>query len=289
MVPGHEIVGKVARIGSEVTKVKVGEIAGVGCFVDSCRTCASCKDGLEQYCAGHVSFTYNGTESDKKTPTYGGYSSQIVVDESYILRISPSLDLSAVAPLLCAGITTYSPLKHWGIGRGHRLGVLGLGGLGHLAVKFGAAFGAEVSVISSSPSKREDAKRLGASNFVLSSDVEEVAKVAESFDFVIDTVSGQHDINQILGMIKRDGTLILVGVPQQPPQVHPFSLIPRRRRIAGSLIGGIRETQEMLDLCAEKGIVSDVEVIAINQINAAYERMIKGDVRYRFVIDMGSL
>lgn len=289
MVPGHEIVGKVVRVGSQVSKIKVGDIAGVGCFVDSCRACSSCKDGLEQYCTGHVAFTYNGTESDQKTPTYGGYSSQIVVDENYILRVSPKLNLAAVAPLLCAGITTYSPLKHWKVGRGHKLGVLGLGGLGHMAVKFGVALGAEVTVISTSASKSKDAQRLGAHDFIVSSDPDAVSRSAEKFDFILDTVSAEHDLNQTLGLIKQDGTLILVGVPQQPPQIHPFSLIPRRRRVAGSMIGGIRETQEMLDFCAERNIVSDVEIIPIAQINAAYERIIKGDVRYRFVIDMATL
>lgn len=289
MVPGHEIVGKVVRTGSSVSKIKMGELAGVGCFVDSCRSCSSCKDGLEQYCTGHVAFTYNGTETDGKTPTYGGYSSQIVVDENYVLRVSPKLDLAAVAPLLCAGITTYSPLKQWKIGRGHKLGVLGLGGLGHMAVKFGAALGAEVTVISTSSKKSKDAARLGAHDFLLSSDSDAVARSAEKFDFIIDTVSAEHDLNQTLALIRRDGTLILVGVPPQAPQVHPFSLIPRRRRIAGSMIGGIRETQEMLDFCAEKSIVSDVEVISMSEINQAYARMIKGDVQYRFVIDMATL
>jgi uncharacterized zinc-type alcohol dehydrogenase-like protein len=289
MVPGHEIVGKIVEVGSKVSKFTVGELAGVGCFVDSCRTCRSCQAGIEQYCEGHLAFTYNGTEADGTTPTYGGYSSQIVVDERYGLKISPSLDLKAVAPLLCAGITTYSPIQHWKIGKGHKLGVLGLGGLGHMAVKFGVALGAEVTVISTSAAKQADAARLGAHNFLLSSDGDAVGRSAERFDFVIDTVSAEHDMNKTLGMIRRDGTLIIVGVPSQPAPIHAFSLIPRRRAIAGSMIGGIRETQEMLDFCAERGIVSDVEMIRIEQINDAYERMIKGDVRYRFVIDMASL
>lgn len=289
MVPGHEIVGRVAHVGGGVSRHKVGDLVGVGCFVDSCRTCASCSDGLEQYCENHLSQTYNGTEQDRKTPTQGGYSSQIVVDERYALHVSPSLDLKAVAPLLCAGITTYSPLRHWKIGKGHRLGVVGLGGLGHMAVKFGVAFGAEVTVISTSPKKQEDAARLGAHNFLLSSDSTAVAKAASHFDCIIDTVSAQHDLNQILAMVRRDGTMILVGVPPEAPQIHPFSLIPRRRSIAGSMIGGIRETQEMLDFCAEKGIVSDVEVIAASKINDAYERMTRNDVKYRFVIDMATL
>ncbi|MEN9846072.1 MAG: hypothetical protein RIS36_1219 [Pseudomonadota bacterium] len=289
MVPGHEIVGRVAHVGGGVSRHKVGDLVGVGCFVDSCRTCASCSDGLEQYCEHHLSQTYNGTEQDRKTPTQGGYSSQIVVDERYALHVSPSLDLKAVAPLLCAGITTYSPLRHWKIGKGHKLGVVGLGGLGHMAVKFGVAFGAEVTVISTSPKKQEDAARLGAHNFLLSSDSTAVAKAASHFDCIIDTVSAQHDLNQILTMIRRDGVMILVGVPPEAPQIHPFSLIPRRRSIAGSMIGGIRETQEMLDFCAERGIVSDVEVIAASKINDAYERMTRNDVKYRFVIDMATL
>lgn len=289
MVPGHEVVGRVVRTGSKVSRIKKDELVGVGCFVDSCRTCPSCTEGIEQYCEGHLSFTYNGTERDGVTPTQGGYSSQIVVDENYCLRVSPSLDIKAVAPLLCAGITTYSPLKHWNIAKGHKLGVLGLGGLGHMAVKFGAALGAHVTVISTSASKADDAARLGAHDFLHSRDETQVQKAAGRFDYILDTVSAEHDLNQTLSMIQRDGTLILVGVPPQAPQVHPFSLIPRRRRIAGSMIGGIKETQEMLDFCAVNNIVSDVEVIAIDQINAAYERMIRGDVRYRFVIDLKSL
>lgn len=289
MVPGHEIVGRVAKVGSKVSRHKVGDIAGVGCFVDSCRTCSSCSSGEEQYCKGHVAFTYNGTEMDLKTPTHGGYSSQIVVDEKYALKVSPSLDLKAVAPLLCAGITTYSPLKHWKVGPKSRIAILGLGGLGHMGVKFGKAFGAHVTVISTSKSKESDARRLGADSFLLSTDPEQVQKAAESFDLILDTVSAEHDLNSVLSMIKLDGSLVLVGVPPQAPQVHPFSLIPRRRSLAGSMIGGIRETQEMLDFCAEKGIVSDVEVIAMSDINKAYERMVKNDVRYRFVIDLKTL
>jgi uncharacterized zinc-type alcohol dehydrogenase-like protein len=289
MVPGHEIVGTIVELGSKVSRFKIGDLVGVGCFVNSCRTCHSCKQGLEQYCEGHVSFTYNGTEADRVTPTYGGYSSQIVVDENYVLQVSPKLDLKAVAPLLCAGITTYSPLRNWKVGKGHKLGVLGLGGLGHMAVKFGVAFGAEVTVISTSSAKAADAARLGAHDFLLSSDEAAVGRSAGRFDFILDTVSAEHDINSTLGLIRRDGTLILVGVPSQPAPIHAFSLIPRRRAIAGSMIGGIRETQEMLDFCAESGILSDVEMVRIDQINEAYERMIKGDVRYRFVIDMASL
>jgi uncharacterized zinc-type alcohol dehydrogenase-like protein len=289
MVPGHEIVGKVAKVGSKVTNYKAGDIAGIGCFVDSCRACPSCGKGEEQYCQGHVSFTYNGTERDQKTPTYGGYSSQIVVDENYALKVSPKLDLKAVAPLLCAGITTYSPLRHWKVGPNSKIGILGLGGLGHMGVKFGKAFGAHVTVISTSKSKEADAKRLGADEFLLSTDGDAVQKAAERFDLILDTVSAEHDLNSVLSMIKLDGTLVLVGVPPQAPAVHPFSLIPRRRSIAGSMIGGIRETQEMLDFCAEKGIVSDIELIPMNEINNAYARMINNDVRYRFVIDMKTL
>jgi uncharacterized zinc-type alcohol dehydrogenase-like protein len=289
MVPGHEIVGRVAGLGARVSKHKIGDLVGVGCFVDSCRTCPSCQEGVEQFCATGPSFTYNGTEQDKKTPTQGGYSSQIVVDEQYALKVSPKLDLKAVAPLLCAGITTYSPLRHWNVGKGHRLGVLGLGGLGHMAVKFGVAFGAEVTVISTSPQKEADAKRLGAHGFLLSTDQAAVQQAAERFDFILDTVSAEHDMNQTLSLIRRDGTLILVGVPPKAPEVHPFSLIPRRRSIAGSMIGGIKETQEMLDFCAEHGIVSDIELIDIASINEAYDRMGRGDVRYRFVIDCKTL
>jgi uncharacterized zinc-type alcohol dehydrogenase-like protein len=289
MVPGHEIVGRISRVGSHVKDFKAGDLAGIGCFVDSCRTCPSCKEGLEQYCENWLSQTYNGYEQDRKTPTYGGYSSQIVVDEKYALHISPKLPLEGVAPLLCAGITTWSPLREWKVGKGHKLGVLGLGGLGHMAVKLGVALGAEVTMLSSSASKEKDAKRLGAHQFALTSDTEVLKKYADYFDFIIDTVSAQHDFNTYLSLLKRDGTLILVGAPPKPIDFPAFGIIPKRRRIAGSMIGGIRETQEMLDFCAEHTIVSDVEVIPIQQINNAYERMLKGDVRYRFVIDVASL
>jgi uncharacterized zinc-type alcohol dehydrogenase-like protein len=289
MVPGHEIVGRVSARGTRAGRLAIGDIVGIGCFVDSCRSCSSCQEGEEQYCQGHVSFTYNGTEQDQRTPTQGGYSSHIVVDERYALKVSPTLNLSAVAPLLCAGITTYSPLRHWKVGKGDRLGILGLGGLGHMGVKFGVAFGAEVTVISTSPKKKADAERLGAHDFLVLNDDEAVSKAAEKFDYIIDTVSAEHDMNRVLNLIRRDGTLIVVGVPPKAPEIHPFSLIPRRRRIAGSMIGGLRETQEMLDYCAEHDIVSDVEVISIADINTAYERMIRGDVRYRFVIDAKTL
>ena len=289
MVPGHEVVGRVAKVGSKVTSFKVNDLAGVGCFVDSCRTCCNCKSGEEQFCEKHVSFSYNGTEQDMKTPTYGGYSSQMTVDEKYALRVSPNLDLKAVAPLLCAGITTYSPLKHWKVGPNSKVAILGLGGLGHMGVKFAKAFGAHTTVISTSKSKEADAKRLGADAFLLSTDAEQVQTAAQTFDFILDTVSAEHDLNTVLTMIKLNGTLCLVGVPPKAAEVHAFSLIPRRRSIAGSMIGGIKETQEMLDFCAEKGIVSDVEMIAMKDINVAYDRMVKNDVRYRFVIDMKTL
>lgn len=290
MVPGHEIVGRITRVGGKVKNFKAGELAGVGCFVDSCRVCPSCKVGLEQYCEqGGMTGTYNSYERDGKTPTYGGYSDKIVVDEQYALHISSKLPLEGVAPLLCAGITTYSPLQEWKVGKGHRLGVLGLGGLGHMAVKLGAALGAEVTMLSSSRSKEADAKKLGAHQFALTSDEKGMEKYKEYFDFIIDTVSAPHPLPFYLQLLKRDGTMILVGAPPTPHALTGFDLLLKRRRVAGSLIGGIRETQEMLDFCADKNIVSDVEVIKIQDINNAYERMLRGDVRYRFVIDMASL
>jgi uncharacterized zinc-type alcohol dehydrogenase-like protein len=289
MVPGHEIVGRISRIGSEVKKFKVSEMAGVGCLVDSCRTCENCKDGLEQYCLNGSSPTYNGIEQDKKTPTYGGYSKVIVTDQDFVLHISDKLPLQNVAPLLCAGITTYSPLMHWKVGKGHKLAVLGLGGLGHMAVKFGAAFGAEVTVLSSSASKKEDAQKLGAHKFVLTKDPEQLKAVQGYFDFIIDTVSAPHDYNEYLGFLKTNGTHICVGAPPAPAQIYAFTLIGGRKSIAGSLIGGLPETQEMLNYCAEHKIVSDVEIINIQDIHNAYDRMLKGDVKYRFVIDLVSL
>jgi uncharacterized zinc-type alcohol dehydrogenase-like protein len=289
MVPGHEIVGRVTRVGSKAKRFKVGDLAAVGCFVDSCRVCASCKAGLEQYCENHLVLTYNGTEKDEKTPTYGGYSSQIVVDENYSLKISPKLPLANVAPLLCAGITTYSPLRHFKVGPGQRVGVVGLGGLGHMAVKLAAAMGAEVTVLSTSKTKEQDARRLGAHDFVVSIDSKNLDALANRFDFILDAVSAPHDLNAYLRLLRRDGVLALVGAPAKPVEVHAFSLLLKRRALAGSIIGGIRETQEMLDYCAEKNITSDVEVIPIQQVEAAYERTIKGDVRYRFVIDMKTL
>jgi len=289
MVPGHEIVGRVARVGSQVKRFKVGELAGVGTIVDSCRVCESCKEGLEQYCAKQVSWTYNGTEQDQKTPTYGGYSSQIVVDENYTLKISPKLPLANVAPLLCAGITTYSPLRHFKVGPGQRVGVVGLGGLGHMAVKLAASMGAAVTVLSTSKSKEQDARRLGAHDFVVSIDPKNLEALAARFDFILDAVSAPHDVNAYLNLLRRDGVMAMVGIPAKPLQVQAFSLILKRRKLTGSGVGGIRETQEMLEYCAEKNITSDVEVIPIHQVEAAWERTIKGDVRYRFVIDMKTL
>jgi alcohol dehydrogenase (NADP+) len=289
MVPGHEIVGRISKIGSDVKKFKVGELAGVGCLVDSCRKCENCKEGLEQYCLNGSSPTYNGLEQDKKTPTYGGYSKMIVADQDFVLRISDKLPLQNVAPLLCAGITTYSPLRHWNVGKGHKLAVLGLGGLGHMAVKFGVSFGAEVTMLSSSPSKKEDARKLGAHKFLLTSDPEQLKSVQGYFDFIIDTVSAPHNYNEYLGLLRTNGVLICVGAPPAPAQIYAFTLIGGRKSIAGSLIGGLPETQEMLDYCADHQIVSDVELINIQEIHRAYDRMLKGDVKYRFVIDMATL
>jgi uncharacterized zinc-type alcohol dehydrogenase-like protein len=289
MVPGHEIVGRVVKVGDHVKKFAVGDLAGVGCFVDSCRTCPNCLDGIEQYCDQGMTGTYNSVERVSKAPTYGGYSSLIVVDENYTLKVSPSLPLERVAPLLCAGITTYSPLRHVGVGKGHKVGVLGLGGLGHMAVKFAVAFGAEVTMLSSSPSKEKDAASLGAHHFALTSDVEKMKSLSNHFDFILNTVSAQHEYGTYLNLLRTNGTMIVVGVPPTPSSVPAFQLIAKRRSIIGSLIGGIKETQEMLDFCAEHNIASDVEVIKIQDINEAYERMLKGDVRYRFVIDTASL
>jgi uncharacterized zinc-type alcohol dehydrogenase-like protein len=290
MVPGHEIVGRIKHVGSEVDKFKVGDLAGVGCMVDSCRTCASCREGLEQYCEVGFSPTYNGYERDGKTPTQGGYSSNIVVDQAFVLGVSERLSLAGVAPLLCAGITTYSPLRHWKVGPGQRVGVVGLGGLGHMALKFAHSFGAEVVLFTTSPGKSEDARRLGASEVVVSSRRDEMKKQKNRFDFILNTVAVPHDLDAYLNMLKRDGTMTLVGVPDKNhPSPRVGNLIYKRRSLAGSLIGGIAETQEMLDYCAEKGITSDVELIDIDQINVAYERMVKSDVKYRFVIDMASL
>ncbi len=289
MVPGHEIVGKVTQVGDKVKKFKEGDLAGVGCFVDSCRQCISCQEGLEQYCELGMVGTYNGLERDGKTQTFGGYSTQIVVDENYTLKVPENLELANVAPLLCAGITTYSPIMEWKIGKGHRVGIVGLGGLGHMAVKLAASKGADVTVLSTSPEKEKDARDLGAHNFEITKDPEVMKKLTSTFDFIINTVSAPHDYNAYLNLLKRDGTMILLGAPPEPSTVAGFSLIFQRRRLAGSLIGGIAETQEMLDYCGKHNIVSDVEVIPIDYINEAYERMLKGDVKYRFVIDMASL
>lgn len=288
MVPGHEIVGKVSKVGDHVKNFKVGDTAGVGCMVDSCQVCENCKDDLEQYCHEGNTQTYNNKGRDG-VPTYGGYSNNIVVREEFVLHVSDKLSLAATAPLLCAGITTYSPLKHWKVGKGHKLAVLGLGGLGHMAVKFGVAFGADVTVLSTSPSKEEAAKKLGAHHFVVTSDKAQLKEVAGSFDFILDTVSAPHDMNMYLSLLKTNGTHICVGVPTEPIAIRAFSLLGGRKSVAGSGIGGIAETQEMLDFCAEHDIVSDIELIDIKDITASYERMVKGDVRYRFVIDMATL
>jgi len=289
MVPGHEIVGRVTRTGSHVTKFKPGDLAGIGCFVDSCRACVNCQAGEEQYCDGGVSWTYNSTERETKAPTYGGYSTLIVADENYLLHVSDKLSLPGVAPLLCAGITTYSPLRHWNVGKGSKVGVVGLGGLGHMGVKFAAAFGAEVTVMSTSLSKKTDALKLGAHDFLVTTDEEEMKKRKSHFDFIINTVSAKHDYGQYLQLLKLNGTMTLVGIPPDAIPLKANPLISRRRSLSGSMIGGIKETQEMLDYCAEHNIVSDVEVIPMQMINEAYDRMLRSDVRYRFVIDLASL
>lgn len=288
-VPGHEIVGKIVRVGDQVSKFKVGDLAAVGCMVDSCRECDYCQDGLEQYCEKGMTGTYDSPDKHLNDHTYGGYSQSVVVDEAFVLRVPEHLDLAAVAPLLCAGITTYSPLKHWNVGPGKKVGIVGIGGLGHMAVKLANAMGAEVIVFTTSASKVEDAKRLGAHDVVLSTDAEQMRKYARKLHFVLDAVSAQHDINAYLNLLRVDGTLALVGAPEHPLPVAAFSIIPGRRSFAGSMIGGIAETQEMLDFCGEHNIVSDIEMINIQDINQAYERLLKGDVKYRFVIDMGSL
>ena len=288
MVPGHEIVGTVEQVGQEVKNFTIGDAVGIGCFVDSCRTCPPCIKGNEQYCETGMTFTYNGLDKEGR-PTYGGYSTRIVVDQAYVLRIPAGLAMEGVAPLLCAGITTYSPLRQWGVGKGHALAVVGLGGLGHMAVKIGRALGANVTVLSRSETKQDDAKRLGASDFAATSNEGTLTRLARTFDFVIDTISAPHDMDAYLELLKTDGTYILVGAPPEALAVSGFSLILRRRRLVGSLIGGIRETQEMLNFCADHGLTSDVEVIPISQINEAYERVILGDVKFRFVIDMSSL
>jgi uncharacterized zinc-type alcohol dehydrogenase-like protein len=288
MVPGHEIVGKVVAVGNAVTKFKVGQTVGVGVMVDSCRVCKNCQRDLEQYCAEGMTGTYNAPERDGSGITQGGYSTQIVVNERYVLHISEKLDLKAVAPLLCAGITTYSPLRFAGVTKGTKVGVMGLGGLGHMAVKFAVSFGAEVTVLSTSPHKEKDANALGA-KFALSTDKEIMKKLNSHFDVIVDAISANHDFSAYLDLLDTNGKLLVVGLPIEQPKVSPFSLITNRRSIIGSCIGGIKETQEMLDYCAEHNIVSDVELINMQDINTAYERMLKGDVKYRFVIDLASL
>jgi alcohol dehydrogenase (NADP+) len=288
MVPGHEIGGVVTAVGGKVTKFKPGDKVGVGCFVDSCRHCAQCKEGLEQYCTQGIVFTYNSKEHDG-TPTYGGYSEKIVVDENYVLRMPENLPLDASAPLLCAGITMYSPLMHWHAGPGTKLAIVGLGGLGHMGVKIGHALGAETTVLSHSLRKQADAKRLGADHFYATSDPATFANLKNYFDLIINTVSAEIDWNAYLELLKVDGSLVVVGIPERTIPVAPFSLIAARRSLAGSMIGGIRETQEMLDFCGQHKIPCDIEVIPIQKVNEAYERVVKGDVRYRFVIDLASL
>ena len=288
-VPGHEIVGRVVKVGAGVQKFKENDLAAVGCMVDSDRTCDNCKEGLEQFCDNGPTLTYNSPDKHTGGVTYGGYSTSIVVDQDFVLRISDKLDLAATAPLLCAGITTYSPLRHWKAGKGHKVGVVGLGGLGHMAVKFANAFGAHVVLFTTSPGKAQDGLKLGAHEVVVSKNEKEMKKHANSFDLILDTVSAKHDLSAYLALLKRDGTMTLLGAPPEPAPVDAFGLIRRRRRLAGSLIGGIAETQEMLDFCAERGITCDIEMIPIDKINAAYERMLKSDVKYRFVIDMASL
>ena len=288
-VPGHEIVGRVSKVGCEVTKFKEGDLAGVGCIVDSCRHCASCSEGLEQYCEVGMVGTYNSPDEHLGGTTYGGYSERIVVDENYVLHIPANLDPAGAAPLLCAGITTYSPLHHWNVGPGQKVGIVGLGGLGHMGVKLAAAMGAHVALFTTSPAKAQDAKRLGAEQVIVSTDPDQMAEHANSFDFILDTVSAKHDMNAYLGLLKRDGTLVLVGAPEKPLEVAAFSLIPQRKQLAGSMIGGIAETQEMLNFCGAHGITSDIELIPMQKINEAYERMLRSDVKYRFVIDMATL
>ena len=289
MIPGHEIAGIVSAVGSEVKKFAVGDHAGVGCFVDSCRECENCKQGLEQYCTGHLSVTYNGREADKETPTYGGYSQAIVVDENYALHIPGTLALDIAAPLLCAGITLYSPLRQWGVGPGMKVGIVGLGGLGHMGVKIAHAMGADVTLISHSAHKEADARALGANNFLLSSDKGQMKAARYSFDLIINTVAVNIDVDQYLSLLKLDGTLVMVGIPTEPLSIRTFSMAMARRRVAASNIGGIAETQEMLDFCAEHGFGADIETIDAKDINTAWERVINSDVKYRFVIDTASM
>ena len=290
VVPGHEIVGRVSAVGNHVSRYQVGDLVGVGCMVDSCRSCPSCDEGLEQYCENGFTGTYNGEDRQTGATTYGGYSTDMVVDQDFVLRVPENLDPAGVAPLLCAGITTYSPLRQWGAGPGKKVGIVGLGGLGHMGVKLARAMGAQVVLFTTSASKVEDAKRLGAHEVVISRNPEEMAQHTNSFDFILNTVAAQHDLNPFLNLLRRDGTLTLVGAPEHDhPSPQVFNLIMKRRRIAGSLIGGIAETQEMLDFCGQHGITSDIELIPMQQINEAFERMLKSDVKYRFVVDINSL
>ena len=288
-VPGHEIIGRVVATGERAKRFQRGDIVGVGCIVDSCRKCASCRIGLEQYCENVFTGTYNSEDRHIGHVTLGGYSKTIVVTEHFVLRIPDQRNLAAVAPLLCAGITTYSPLKHWKVSAGQKVGIVGLGGLGHMGLKLAHAFGAHTCLFTTSPGKAEDAKRLGADEVIISKDANQMAKHVNSFDFILDTVSAQHDLNAYLNLLRRDGTMVLVGAPEQPLPIAAFSVIPNRRSFAGSMIGGIPETQEMLDFCAQHNLAADVEIIPIQQINEAYERMLKSDVKYRFSIDMASL
>ena len=287
-VPGHEIVGRVTAVGRGVKKFKVGDNVGVGCLVDSCRTCADCRAGLEQFCPD-MTMTYGSLDKHLNAPTLGGYAQSIVVTEDFVLRMPANLDLAAAAPLLCAGITTYSPLRHWKVGPGQKVGIVGLGGLGHMGVKFARALGAHVVLFTTSPGKVADARRLGAHEVVISTDAAQMAAHANSFDFILDAVSAAHDLNAYFNLLKRDGNLTLVGAPEKPLPVAAFPLIMRRRSFSGSLIGGLPETQEMLDFCGKHGITCDIEMIRMDEINGAYERMLKSDVKYRFVIDMASL
>ncbi|MCF2500401.1 NAD(P)-dependent alcohol dehydrogenase [Dyadobacter chenhuakuii] len=288
-VPGHEIVGKIISVGDHVSKFKVGDTVGVGCIVDSCRECQYCQEGLEQYCEPGMTGTYNSPDKYLDTPTFGGYSESVVVDENYVLRIPENLDLAATAPLLCAGITTYSPLRHWNVGPGQKVGIVGIGGLGHMGIKIAKAMGAHVVAFTTSESKFAEAKRLGADEVVLSKDKEQMAAYTGKLNFILDAVSAEHDINAFISLLRVDGSLALVGAPENPLPVAAFSLIQGRKSFAGSMIGGIAETQEMLDFCGEHNIVADIEMIDIQEINEAYERMIKGDVKYRFVIDLASI
>ncbi|MBL9002114.1 MAG: NAD(P)-dependent alcohol dehydrogenase [Phycisphaerae bacterium] len=289
VVPGHEILGRVTRIGEKVTKFKVGDLAAVGCLVDSCRTCASCRAGSEQFCLGGPVFSYNGPDKHSGGMTFGGYSERIVCDEAYTLKVPSGLDPARAAPLLCAGITTYSPLRKWGAAKGKKVGIVGLGGLGHMGVKFAHAFGAHTVLLTTSESKIADGKRLGADEVVISKNADAMAKHAGSFDMILDTVSADHDLNALIGLLKLDGSLVIVGAPPNPLPLAVFGLLMPRRHVSGSLIGGIAETQEMLDFCGKHNVVCDIELIRMQQINEAYERMLRSDVKYRFVIDMASI